>query len=449
MAPIFKSGCPDNANNYRPVSIIPTVAKLAERVVCTQLMRYLMSHGVLCDEQHGFRPGRSTESAMLDAVSHITQNIDQGMISCLTTVDTSKAFDSVQHGRLLDKLGWYGVDTHWFDDWLRERHQRVRGGSGGTVPITHGVIQGSILGPALFLLFTNDLTTFLNDTKMVLYADDVQFIHSGNPSQIEEMEHEIVQTLSKAQRWFVENSLKISPFKTECVLLSSRKRKVSSDFQVQFGDTKLRPSSSAKILGFILDSNLTFEKHISAVVQRCYAILSGLAKFSRQLPKEVKKLLIEALVFPHIMYCATVWAGCNTTQRKRIQKIINYGARIVKGCRRHEHITPHLIELEWPKVDRLVSERDLIMVHRLLNSENAPEYLSRLFQYREQVSVRDTRGSVAGLLQLPRVRTELARRSFNFRAATKWNDAPSDVRDASTLRGFHTQMRRWLWDMRE
>ena len=91
---------------------------------------------------------------------------------------------------------------------------------------------------------------------------------------------------------------------------------------------------------------------------------------------EVKKLIIEALVFPHIIYCATVWAGCNTTQPKRIQKIINYGARIVKCCRRHEHITPHLSELEWPRVDRLVSERDIVMVHRILNSEHAPMYLT-------------------------------------------------------------------------
>ena len=444
VVPIFKSGCANDVNNYRPVSIIPTVAKLAERVVCDQLMQYLLSHGVLCDEQHGFRPGRSTESAMLDAVSYITRSLDQGMVSCLATADTSKAFDSVQHGRLLDKLGWYGVDTHWFSDWLQDRHQRVRGGSVETVPITHGVVQGSILGPVLFLLFTNDLTSFISDAKLVLYADDVQLIHSDNPLHMSDLEHQIGQTLSRAQRWFVGNSLKINPTKTELVLLATRQRRVNTDFQVQFGDVMLHPTSSAKILGFILDSNLTFEKHISVVVQRCYATLSGLAKFSRRLPLQVKKLIIEALVFPHIMYCATVWAGCNKTQRKRVQKIINYGARIVKCCRRHGRVTPHLTELEWPRVDRLVTERDLVMMHRLLNSAHAPACLRNLLQYRECVSVRETRGSLAGQLQLPRVRTELARRSFGFRAVTCWNGAPGDMRGAGTVKAFHTQMQKWL-----
>ena len=444
MVPILKAGCPDDQNNYRPVSVIPTVAKLTERVVCTQLVRYLLSHGVLCDEQHGFRPGRSTESAMLDAVSYITQHIDQGMISCLTTVDTSKAFDSVQHCRLLDKLGWYGVDTHWFRDWLRDRHQRIRGGSAETMPITHGVVQGSILGPALFLLFTNDLPSFLSDTKIVLYADDVQFIHASSPNQISELEQQVGRTLNKAQQWFVENALKINPTKTECVLLSSRQRKLGANFKVQFNDVVLRPSPSAKILGFILDSNLTFEKHISVVVQHCYATLSGLAKFSRRLPKQVKKLIVEALVFPHIVYCATSWAGCNATQRSRVEKIINYGARIVNCASRREHITPHLAELEWPRVDCIISERDLVMVHRLLNSPDAPVCLRELLQYREQVSARETRGSVAGLLQLPRVHTELGRRSFRFRAAARWNEAPNDVRDAGTVSGFRTRMRKWL-----
>ena len=103
VLPLHKAGSVDDPNNYRPISILPTVAKLTERVICNQLMAYLQSHCVLGEEQHGFRPGHSTESAMLDAVGCIVRSIDKGNIACLTTADTSKAFDSVPHRRLLEK----------------------------------------------------------------------------------------------------------------------------------------------------------------------------------------------------------------------------------------------------------------------------------------------------------------------------------------------------------
>ena len=105
VVPIHKSGGMTEPSNYRPVSILPVVAKLTESVVCTQLLEYLLSHSILTDAQHGFRPGRLTESAMLDAVSHFMDCLDKGKIACLTTADTSKAFDSVQHQRLLEKMG--------------------------------------------------------------------------------------------------------------------------------------------------------------------------------------------------------------------------------------------------------------------------------------------------------------------------------------------------------
>ena len=107
MVPIHKSGDVGEPCNYRPVSILSVVSKLVESVVCTQLLQYLLSHCLLTDIQHGFRPGRQTESAMLDAVSYFMDCIDKGQIGCLTTADTSKALDSVQHSRLLEK--WVGM----------------------------------------------------------------------------------------------------------------------------------------------------------------------------------------------------------------------------------------------------------------------------------------------------------------------------------------------------
>ena len=431
VVPIHKSGSTAEPSNYRPVSLLPVVSKLVESVVCSQLLEYLLSHSILTDVQHGFRPGRFTESAMLDAVGYLMDGMDGGNIGCLTTVDTSKAFDSVQHLRLLDKLAWYGIDDHWFRDWLGGRYQKTRGGE-TSLPITHGVVQGSLLGPILFLIFTNDLTSYLENNKIVMYADDVQFLHRGEAHQILELQSRVEHTVNVAKRWFTANSLKINPTKTDLVLIKSKRRQLNHDFAINFDETQIRPSPAVKVLGVTVDSNLTFEAQISSVIRRCYATMGGLAKLARSLPEEVKKMIIEALVFPHLSYCITVWAGITAKQKHRIQKVINHCAQIVKGMRRSDHVSPLLRSLRWPRVDQLVAERDLAIMHWLLFHEQAPASLRERVLYRGDVSARETRATDAGQLQLPRVRTEHARKFFFFRAASRWNDAPEVVRGAGT-----------------
>ena len=179
-----------------------------------------------------------------------------------------------------------------------------------------------------------------------------------------------------------------------------------------FDGTTLVPSAKARILGIIIDVHLTWEAHVSLVVRRCYATLRGLSK-----------------LIPHIMYCTTVWGGCGTTQKKRVQKILNQCARVVFSVRKFEHVSPLLEELQWASVDRRVCERDIAMVHQLLY---APQCLRHCISYRADVSARDIRATATGQLQLPRVRTELAIRFFAFRALSLWNEAPANVREAKT-----------------
>ena len=199
-----------------------------------------------------------------------------------------------------------------------------------------------------------------------------------------------------------------------------RKRKRCDALTIKFGDTEISPSPYTKVLGVCIDSELLWEKQVSQVTRRCFHVLVGLSKLKHKLPLQTKKLLIQALVFPHVIYCLTVWGGCSASLRHRAQKAINFGARIVTGLSRREHITPALKLLEWERIDGMIEERDLTMLCRLL-SPGAPPALADLIRGRSDVSVRSTRATSAGKLELPRVRTERARRAFPYRAVSSWN----------------------------
>ena len=143
------------------------------------------------------------------------------------------------------------------------------------MPVTHGVVQGSVLGPVLFVIFTNDLTSHITDGKVVMYADDTQFIDSDEPRNVEPLKARIENTLDTALSWFTRNSLKINPAKTEFIVFKTRRKKIQ-EFTVRFSDHTLAGVTRARVLGVILDPALTWEHHISMVVKRCNHILVGM-----------------------------------------------------------------------------------------------------------------------------------------------------------------------------
>ena len=440
VIPVHKGGDMHEPSNYRPISILSVVSKLCERVVCAQLTDYLVSHNILCSQQYGFRPGLSTEAALLDTVTYAVNNIDNGRVTSLVTADTSKAFDSIEHGRLLEKLGWYGVDERWFRAWLSGRCQAVRGGTGETLPVTHGVIQGSILGPILFLLFTNDLPQHVPHGKLVMYADDVQFLDTELANNLPQLKCRIEETLSVALQWFTKNRLKINPIKTDMVLLKSSRRSMNCDFAVKFGKSNISCVRSTKILGVTFDWCLTWEQHVTTIVRKCYSILIGLARMQLRIPRDTKRLLIEALVFPHLHYCMSVWGSCTATQKRRLQKCVNFGARIVTGLGYREHVSETLRDLGWSRIEQMVTKRDACAMYRLTHDAETSEVLRSQTIRRSDVAVRETRNTADGQLELPHTRTEFARRSFLARAVRAWNKLPSDVKGSPTLATFKKKL---------
>ena len=338
VTPVFKAGDRANLDNFRPISVLSVLSKITEKVICSQLSSYLLDNHILSSSQYAYRPCHSTEDALIDIVESLTTSLDNGLVSSITTVDLSKAFDSVDHNVLLNKLEWYGISSAWFKNYLSGRKQIVSGGS-VTLPLSHGVAQGSLVGPILFLIFINDLPNFLPHGRLLSYADDTQLLDSAPPNAagLSDLKARVEESIYRLQSWFQSNSLKMNPNKTDFMVVGTKPSlKEIRNFNISIAGSDICPSTSVKILGVVIDRHLTWEPHISSIVRRCNAILVSLFKIRHHFTPDVMKILVQVHVFPHIIYCLSVWGGAAECHLSRVQKTINFAARLVSGVRRSD-----------------------------------------------------------------------------------------------------------------
>ena len=444
VVPIPKSGDLTKPSNHRPISLLSVLSKILEKVVSVQLTSYLESHHLLSPHQYAYRSHHSTEDAVIGAVERLVSNTDRGLLSSVTAIDLSKAFDSVDHGVLLNKLPWYGItDVGWFDSYLTDIRQTVRGGV-ANLPVTCGVPQGSIIGPIIFILFTSDLPAHLTHGVLISYADDTLHIDSASSddSGLTGLQTRLEKTMQELKEWFTLNSLKMNSDKTDFMIVGSKVNlKRANNFSFTTDHCSIRPSKSIKMLGVIVDATLSWEGHISLVVKKCHKILFSLYRFRHYFTRDVLKILVQTYVFPHIAYCLCAWGGAGKSQMQKIQKLINFSARVVSGVKKYQHITPALNSLGWPRIDLLVARRDAVKLWKVLRTDGAPSAIRELLVPRSEVSARATRGSEGGDLHLQRCRLESSRRAFSYRGAATWNALPNSVRDSPTLNVFKAALR--------
>ena len=204
VIPIFRSGKRTEMTNYRPISILPVVAKILEKVVFNQLYAFLNDNNIINVNQSGFRPRHSTLSTLLKVTEDWLNSMDKGEMTGMVTIDLQKAFDTVDHSILLDKLRLNGLDQHaceWFQNYLSDRVQCtvVNGVESSPQRIKCGVPQGSNLGPLLFMIYINDLPNCLNNCDVSLYADDTCIYYSSKTPV--DIEYNLNDDLSHISHW--------------------------------------------------------------------------------------------------------------------------------------------------------------------------------------------------------------------------------------------------------
>ena len=438
----------DLLNSYRPVSNLSFLSKVLEKCGLAPMSDYLESNNLLNEAQSGYRAYHSCETLMVRMMNDINCYISENKGVALVLLDLSAAFDTIDHGVLLEKLrqdyGFGDTVRCWIQSYLSHRSFSVKVGNKLSLAqiLLFGVPQGSLLGPILFILYTKDLKRIANEFGLIiqLYADDSQLYISFdiiNPLDIEGKLETINQCLCAIKRWMLQHFMQLNESKTQFVVLgkpsmNERFRDLSlpitdnmTIMQVDFkGD-------SAKSLGIKLDSNLTMLRQVNDVKRKCFWTLSNLRQFGHYLDEPLKISLVKTLVISQLDYCNALYAGVSQAVIKKLQSTLNNAVRFIFDIKDwSEDLTPYYRKAHILPVHLRIKYKVCMLVHKAL-AGTAPHYIRELLcLYQDQHNKKGLRfSSDARLLLRPTIReTTVTKKMFSYHAPIMWNELSAPLR---------------------
>ncbi len=324
---------------------------------------------------------------MLEATSDWSMNIDNGLINGVVFIDLKKAFDTIDHQIMLQKLRNYGIDQMsltWFESYLTNRTQkcRVNDQLSNSAPVTCGVPQGSNLGPILFLIYINDLPNCLNHAIPRMFADDTSISYSANTTG--EPQNVINSELKKLNSWLITNRLSLNIVKTEFMVIGSQQklRSIDSEINIRINENEITRVESVKSLGVYIDKHLTWHDHIDKLCKKVASAIGALKRVRSFITIDASIQIYQALIQPHFDYCCTVWDGLGETLSTKLQKLQNRAARVIMRSSYDTDASVLLDNLRWDNLSLRRQKLKLGLMFKTLKS-NAPVTYKNSFPFAE------------------------------------------------------------------
>ena len=422
IVPIYKNDNKSSPNNYRPISLLPTLSKVLEKVVCRQVHSYLTFNKILTENQFGFRAKHSTEHLLLKIQDYIFR-AKQANEHCLAVfVDLKKAFDTVKTETLIEKIKHYGLPYKWFQNYLSERCQYVHldGVSSENREITCGVPQGSILGPLLFLIYINDLphaTKFLT----LLYADDTTFLHKSKC--IKKLYKQANLMLERAETWFLANQLTLHPKKTRYIIYTPRNNNEMEPLKLCGSEIERvweqGNEKSFKLVGVHMDENLSWKYHIQHVKKKIMQSIVMISRSKRTIPTPIKLILYNALIMSHLEYCLPIWGTANQTLMRQLEVSQKKALRFATGSVYNAHCDPLFFKHRVLKLNDLHNLQCLTIANQFFHHA-LPLSVQKCFSISNKT--RSTRTEDSAKLSIPKAKSEHLCRMTPFKIPKLWND---------------------------
>ena len=434
VVPIHKDDSRLEMSNYRPISLLPTLSKIFEKLMYARLISFFSKHDILYENQFGFQSNMSTDYAVNQVLNHIIKTLEKNEIGICIFLDFAKAFDTVNHEILLDKLEHYGIRgiaLNWIRNYLTNRMQCTEIGDTQSELelIKCGVPQGSVLGPLLFLIYINDIVESSKLFNFTLFADDTSLYYSCKNTT--NLEYIINCELAKISDWLSANRLSLNVGKSKLLYFTNKNRNTLKDIEIKINGETLKEVDSAKYLGVHMDNALSWKVHTNNIKLRLSKGISMLAKIRHYVPESVRRSLYFTFINSHTGYNLLNWGTAPSTYIDTISAKTRKAIRLISFANKDEPSLPLFKKHSILPLEKDFELKQTIFMWKLENGL-IPKSLASNF--------RTSRNRVIPILN----RLESSAKHITYAGPKIWQKLPDEIKNIAFPKSFSKAVKNHL-----